>query len=184
MAEYIDRERVANMMESAQIISDGEYNGYCTEDIDLNAIPSEDVVPRSVYDQVVWGRDIIDEAREMVKTLHWIASNEDIVFNARSATEAADLIERLVAPGESAPTGWISVKDRLPEDGAPVLVCYIGAKGSVKGDAPCTDGTANYYRGAWYWWEEYGASNDEPVKVKITHWMPLPEPPGDSDAQD
>lgn len=84
---------------------------------------------------------------------------------------------------ESGPAGWISVKDRLPEEDVPVLACYIGAADSIKEGEYCTDGIANYHNGAWYWWEAYGEDNDEPVKVKITHWMPLPEPPGDSDAQ-
>ena len=44
MIEYIKREDVARMLETAQIISDGEYYGYCTEDINLNRIPAADVV--------------------------------------------------------------------------------------------------------------------------------------------
>lgn len=43
MAEYIKREDVAQILDNAQMISDGEYSGYCTEDIDLNSIPAADV---------------------------------------------------------------------------------------------------------------------------------------------
>lgn len=43
MAEYIEREVVSKMLENAQIISDGEYSGYCTEDINIDDIPTEDV---------------------------------------------------------------------------------------------------------------------------------------------
>nr|DAG70837.1 MAG TPA: DNA-directed RNA polymerase [Caudoviricetes sp.] len=32
------------MLENAQIISNGEYYGYCTEDVRLNSIPAADVV--------------------------------------------------------------------------------------------------------------------------------------------
>ena len=85
--------------------------------------------------------------------------------------------------GEEKQTGWINVEDRLPEEDVPVLVCYIGAKDSVKGDVPCTDGMAHYHDGEWCWWDSYGEDNDNPVMVKITHWMPLPDPPGNSDAQ-
>lgn len=46
MTEYIKREAVQKMLENAQIISDGygEYCGYCTEDVDISAIPAADVV--------------------------------------------------------------------------------------------------------------------------------------------
>ena len=44
MAEYIERAAVAKMLEDAQLISDGEYCGYCTEDVSLNSIPAADVV--------------------------------------------------------------------------------------------------------------------------------------------
>lgn len=45
MKEYIEREAVEEMLESAQTISDGEYCGYCTEDINLSSIPAADVAP-------------------------------------------------------------------------------------------------------------------------------------------
>lgn len=43
MAEYIERAAVAKMLEDAQLISDGEYCGYCTEDVSLNSIPAADI---------------------------------------------------------------------------------------------------------------------------------------------
>ena len=122
-------------------------------------------------------RDIIDEAREMVKTLRWIASNEDIVFNAKAATEAADLIERLAEAGESGLAGWISVKDRLPDQelleywkrysqrSVEVLVMIEGASHSTT-----------------LTWDGNRFSDDCHNEYEVTHWMPLPEPPGDSDA--
>ena len=45
MKEYIERESVEKMLEDAQLISDGEYCGYCTEDINLSSIPAVDVAP-------------------------------------------------------------------------------------------------------------------------------------------
>ena len=45
MAEYIDREAVNKMLESAQIITDGEYDGYCIDDISIYRIPVADVAP-------------------------------------------------------------------------------------------------------------------------------------------
>lgn len=46
MPDYIERAAVEHMLEAAQIISDGEYCGYCTEDVRLSEIPSVIVVPR------------------------------------------------------------------------------------------------------------------------------------------
>lgn len=43
MKEYLDKEVVQEMLENAQIISNGEYYGYCTEDVRLNSIPTADV---------------------------------------------------------------------------------------------------------------------------------------------
>lgn len=45
MNDYISREAVWKMLEKAHIISNGEYCGYCTEDIFIDDIPSADVQP-------------------------------------------------------------------------------------------------------------------------------------------
>jgi len=58
---------------------------------------------------------------------------------------------------------WINVKDRLPENDAPVLVC----------------GHERYVSTA-EWGKEFGFSVDREeifCAADITHWMPLPEPP-------
>ena len=53
--EYISRKAVMEMLENAQIISDGENCGYCTEDISISSIPAAEVAPvvhakwKSVY---------------------------------------------------------------------------------------------------------------------------------------
>ena len=43
MKEYIERAAVEEMLENAQIITDGENCGYCTDDVNLNSIPAADV---------------------------------------------------------------------------------------------------------------------------------------------
>ena len=41
---YIERQSVEKMLENAQIITDGEWCGYCTDDVNLDSIPAADVV--------------------------------------------------------------------------------------------------------------------------------------------
>lgn len=43
--EYISKKAVMEMLENAQITSDGENCGYCTEDIEISSIPAADVTP-------------------------------------------------------------------------------------------------------------------------------------------
>lgn len=59
---------------------------------------------------------------------------------------------------------WISVADRLPETGVPVIVCREGGK-VEQGAKDVMD-----------WWRVYGTRTK-----RVTHWMPLPEPPKEED---
>ena len=69
----------------------------------------------------------------------------------------------------NAPTigGWISVKDRLPEDET-VVIAYVQHK-------------IGWYRMfAWhdmYGWHSSALEFDDKESDYVTHWMPLPEPP-------
>lgn len=74
------------------------------------------------------------------------------------------------------PPKWISVKDRLPEaDGEVVLACYQPRKPNYIFFA--------YFNGSWaiYQPTEDGLLYSHPVRV--SHWMPLPEPPEVEDVQ-
>jgi hypothetical protein len=62
-------------------------------------------------------------------------------------------------------SGWISVKDRMPEPNTVVLV-YSNKKGVV------IDFFDSYLLTGG---EQFLSSSD------VTHWMPLPEPPKESD---
>lgn len=55
---------------------------------------------------------------------------------------------------------WISVKDRLPERMQPVIVCREDKK------------VEQGYKDVGDWWKVYGTRTK-----RVTHWMPLPEPP-------
>lgn len=116
--------------------------------------------------------------------------NEEIVralrtTESRSKRElldaAADLIERLtdrcacyaeeIAVAQER-TRWIPVTERLPEEGVPVLINYIGTDGEVY-----ADGVAVWTECGCFWWEGSLADCEEDVAVPITHWMLLPAPP-------
>lgn len=62
--------------------------------------------------------------------------------------------------------GWISIKERMPESGAWVLVCC----GTFVCEAYC-DINGYFHCGPKEWWP----AADSPHS--ITHWMPLPDPP-------
>lgn len=79
------------------------------------------------------------------------------------AKESAELLERR----------WIPVEERLPENGVPVLINYIGCNDGEYHP----DGTAVWTDLGCFWWEGSLKDCDTEVAVPITHWMPLPEPP-------
>ncbi len=67
---------------------------------------------------------------------------------------------------------WISVKDRMPQEGIQVL-CFAGGKlfgmyiiaELITGKDGCTG------------WEIYGREEHDAGFGSISHWMELPEPP-------
>ena len=66
---------------------------------------------------------------------------------------------------------WISVKERLPEDGAIVLFATKNNPAVYRGKY-CCEGIA----GAQYFTTRIGRSNSGGT-YSATHWMPLPEMP-------
>lgn len=77
--------------------------------------------------------------------------------------------------------GWISVEDRLPEDGdGTVLVCFPDIEPynlkehfvNAKHDTRVKTAVYSEYSGAWIIGDMGGVSNIQP-----THWQPLPESP-------
>lgn len=60
---------------------------------------------------------------------------------------------------------WISVKERLPENGQKIIAAFRGSGGQVADQARYSNGEFDFASWAYVW-----ADN-------ITHWMPLPEPP-------
>lgn len=106
------------------------------------------------------------------------------VCNPVSACDALKYAERAVEAGYSKQSGWISVKERLPEDGWSdedfyPMDCLLAAK---VGDRIVVDWGTRGVSLSWhtnkkecYW--EILHDWDEGQGCEITHWMPLPEAP-------
>lgn len=90
-----------------------------------------------------------------------------------------DSICEIAAYVVNAPTvgGWISVTDRLPEIGTPVLVAFDFGLSGIGGMMKCVD-TAMLqdfgFCGGGY--DNFCAAKGT-CRTTVTHWMPLPEPP-------
>lgn len=68
---------------------------------------------------------------------------------------------------------WISVEDDMPIYGDPVLIVGNGVTQHVTYMRDGADDEPD-------WFEPYFFDHDDDFKVdlnKVTHWMPLPEPP-------
>lgn len=86
-----------------------------------------------------------------------------------------DWMGTLEADAVSVPQ-WISVKDRLPEDGEDVLIWYEYFRYGSYNRMFQTYGIGYQFNGFW--------SGVDPLghKARVFAWMPLPEPPkGDAD---
>ena len=60
---------------------------------------------------------------------------------------------------------WISIEERMPEPFKPVILCHRRKGGTLVSEQGIYDNLKDT-------WKAYG------VKIKkVTHWMPLPEPP-------
>ena len=68
---------------------------------------------------------------------------------------------------------WISVKDRLPELGKPVLVFdrYEGRR---------TNGSIRQVRRNKNSQDNFSMDPDYKLEPRYTHWMPMPKPPEES----
>lgn len=99
-------------------------------------------------------RECSSESMNCSKCPMW-DSKLDLRCMDAAMTCAADLLE------QDAKTGWISVKDKLPNDDATYLAC--GCDGYLLADY-AGDGE----------WESFDLTN---VTRYVSYWMPLPKEP-------
>ena len=65
---------------------------------------------------------------------------------------------------------WISVKEKLPEEGQDVIIAIFD---TAKKTYQMMSDSLTFYRNKWVWWTNDPIGNNQ----DITHWQPLPEPP-------
>lgn len=95
-----------------------------------------------------------------------LAAYEDTGLEPQEVQALADASRRL----NGAAAGWISVQDKLPPLGQTVIVYREYTWGEVKVEQGCRDLNG--------WWRMYGTRTK-----RITHWMPLPQPPKENHHQ-
>ena len=106
-----------------------------------------------------------------IKTGYWSPETKENLVQRLAAYEDTGLepqeVQTLAAASrrlDEAAAGWISVEDKLPPMGQMVIVYREYAWGEVKVEQGCRD--------LGDWWKVYGTRTK-----RVTHWMPLPQPP-------
>lgn len=71
-------------------------------------------------------------------------------------------------------SGWISVKDRLPESGE-VKKCFVCVKRNQFDNFSFNTSVILWHKNSW----AFPVANSEFYTEEVTHWMPLPNLPED-----
>ena len=89
----------------------------------------------------------------------------DALYDADAITmRGVKIINQFPTAVDTATVQWIPVTERLPDTFRTVIVC----RENVKGEFVVEQG----FKDVGDWWKVYGTRTK-----KVTHWMPLPEPP-------
>lgn len=104
----------------------------------------------------------MDDKKKLVELLceaHSKATDAGAIGDASYGQQLNLEADHLIANGVTVHK-WISVTEELPERMQPVILCREGNK------------VEQGYRDVGDWWKVYGTRTK-----RVTHWMPLPEPP-------
>jgi hypothetical protein len=93
----------------------------------------------------------------------WFSSDKTL-YDVTKDDSTYDWKVLYAAPQQAIPSGWISVKDRLPEDGA-----YVQAHSPNYGQ--CTACFTTTTHGVQWW------CRGQDTAINPSHWMPLPASP-------
>ena len=111
------------------------------------------------------GNPDIDNAIIMLDRIDTAESYDDDRIEAVKA-----VLRRLAGNSPVTPDGWISCSERMPNDKQ-----YVWCWGKSYGWTEC-DTFEGYYDWSRNKWWAVTDDGEEPAS-KVTHWMPLPEPP-------
>ena len=111
------------------------------------------------------GNPDIDNAIIMLDRIDTLESSDDDRIEAVKA-----VLRRLAGNSPVTPDGWISCSERMPDDKQ-----YVWCWGKSYGWTEC-DTFEGYYDWSRNKWWAVTDDGEEPAS-KVTHWMPLPEPP-------
>lgn len=84
---------------------------------------------------------------------------------AMDAAEAIEQLEQRLVEANKTSMRWISVKERLPEDGQKIIAAFRDGGGRIVDQARYSNGEFDFASWAYVWGDN------------VTHWMPLPQPP-------
>jgi hypothetical protein len=87
---------------------------------------------------------------------------------------AIDVLKQSSTVEAKPDNGWISVKDRLPDDKKQYLICGLHGRIDIAYYQPIGDKFSNH--------EPFWQGSTRRFTI-VTHWRPLPEPPESEDAE-
>lgn len=155
-------------------LSPGKGDGCKTEAIPLYTAPPVPVVPAALPDNDDEDGHDIDylepsEVYALGRTSGWNACRAAMLHSAEPVSQAYKL-NALAGNSPVTPDGWISCSERMPNDKQYVW-CWGKSYGWTEYDT--FEGYYDWSRNKWWTVTDDG---EEPAS-KVTHWMPLPEPP-------
>ncbi len=103
-----------------------------------------------------------EQIEEMMRDIDAIYSTD---FKGDYESGLMDIAERLYNAGYRKQE-WISVEDRLPDNGLERVLVFLRDDDFTKPIGENKIDTDRYLDGKWVRWGRF-----------VTHWMPLPEPP-------
>ncbi|QUQ81891.1 DUF551 domain-containing protein [Escherichia coli] len=130
------------------------------KDVCIGSLDVRDNIERRAYE--------IALASLEAEPIAWECGENIILFNPD--TEIMEIAMRKAGNSPVTPDGWISCSERMPNDKQ-----YVWCWGKSYGWTECDTFEGYYDCSRNKWWAV--TDNGEEPASKVTHWMPLPEPP-------